>query len=113
MEGQNFLIALAFGAIVFTLVNFRLSVASSAHHLFPILSTVSSWAGLSIVVWAFFTIPWYWTLLAIACGYLISYGALGGGQFSGRARMLAILSPILDIALLLVAGYLWVRHWPF
>lgn len=112
MDGPNALIALTFGAVVFTLVNFRLGVASRAHLAFPILSTVSSWAGLSIVVWGFLAIPWYWNVLAIVSGYIISYGVIGGSPLLGRQRMFVFLSPVLDILLLLAAGYLWIRHWP-
>jgi hypothetical protein len=113
MEGQNALIALTFGAIGFTLINFRIGVASRAHAAFPILSSVSSWAGASIVIWGFLTIAWYWNVLAIVVGYVISYTVFGGSSFVGRWKRLIILSPGLDILLLLIAGYLWVRHWPF
>ncbi len=113
MSNQSILIALTFGAIILTLFDFRLGVASRFSNPFVILNAVASWAGVSTAVWGFLTVPWYWTVLAIVAGYALSYGVIGGSQLSHERRMLALLSPVLDILLLITVAYLWIWRWPF
>lgn len=111
MTSEIALIAIAFAAIVFALTVFRLGAASRNLNPFRLLNLISSWAGLSVIVWAFLSVRWYLTLLAIVAGYLISYGTIGGSVLSHERRALVVLVPILDVLLIGAAAYLWVWLW--
>jgi hypothetical protein len=113
MSGEGTLATLAVASIVFMLIDFRISVASQSHLAFPLLSTVSSWFGGSIVLWAFLAVTWYWAIFGIVLGYALSYGIFGGSIFGRGWRLLLFVVPVLNVLVMILAIYLWAWRWPF
>lgn len=91
-----------------TLVGLR-SGLSANRVLIAAAGTIVALFLLSLVVWGFAVLDWYWPLVAFAAGAVIAWAAVNTANFA----LWYGISPVLYTVTAVGGIYLWFWNWPF
>lgn len=73
------------------------------------LGALATIVTLSLVIWGFVALPWYWPVALFVGGSVLAALIVTRNNWTGWFSASAVLDVIAAVGGL----YLWMRHWPF